>query len=146
MPAAKASNQSESVEKVTVEDTLKSAEKAKEEFSCDICDFTSNWANGLNIHMTRKHDKVEQLDGCVDVEEDDKYFSSKYYWKDGRIGTVFQTYLDVIDVIESSDLKEDDKQLEKGKALEARRVAFGTMHKFFPPWSTKWWIFFSLSV
>ena len=56
---------------------MKSAEKAKEEFSCDICDFTSNWANGLNIHMTRKHDKVEQLDGCVDVEEDDKYLSSK---------------------------------------------------------------------
>ena len=136
MPAAEASNQSETVEKVTVDDTLKSAEKAKDEFSCDICDFTSNWANGLSIHMTRKHEKVEQLDGCVDMEEDDKYFSSRHYWKEGRIGTAFQTYLDVIDIIEKSDLTEDAKQVEKGKALEARKVAFGTRHKFFPPWST----------
>ena len=37
MPAAEASNQSETVEKVTVDDTHKTAEIAKDEFSCDIC-------------------------------------------------------------------------------------------------------------
>ena len=86
--------------------------------------------------MTRKHEKVEQLDGCVDMEEDAKYFSSRHYWKEGRIGTAFQTYLDVIDIIEKSDLTEDEKQVEKSKTLEARKVAFGTKYKFFPPWST----------
>ena len=39
-------------------------------------------------------------------------------------------------IIEKSDLKEDAKQVEKSKTLEARKVAFGTKNKFFPPWST----------
>ena len=80
---------------------------------------------------------MEQIDGCVDMVEDDKYTSTRHYWKEGRIGTVFQTYLDVLDIIEKSDLNEDGKQNEKSKALEARKVAFGTSFKFFPPWSKK---------
>ena len=104
---------------------------------CHICYFMSYWANGLSIHMTRKHEKMEQIDGCVDMVEDGKYLSTRHYWKEGRIGRVFQTYLDVLDIIEKSDLNKDEKQLETGTALEARKVAFGSRHKFFPPWITK---------
>ena len=137
MPAAEASIQSETVEKVTNEGNIVNlAGEAKEEFSCDICDFKSNWANGLRIHMTRKHNSIEQLDGCDDLEENDKYLSCSNYWKEGQIGTVFQTYLDAIDIIDKSDLREDDKDVEKSKVLEARKQAFGTNFRFFPPWST----------
>ena len=40
------------------------------DFPCHICDFRSTWANGLSIHMTRKHANIEQLDGSTSVSED----------------------------------------------------------------------------
>ena len=49
----------------------KSAEKAKTGFSCLMCDFTSNWENGLKIHMTRKHCNIEQIDGNISVVSDE---------------------------------------------------------------------------
>ena len=101
-----------------------------------MCDFASNWANGLSIHMTRKHGRIEQLDGCNDVEESDKYFSTRHYWKEGRISTVFQTYLDATDVIEESELSEEEENVEKTKLLEGRKLAFGNSYEFFPPWSS----------
>jgi hypothetical protein len=134
MPAAEASIQSKTVEKEGNNCNL--ANQAKVTFSCDLCDFTSNWKNGLTIHMTRKYDRIEQLDGCGDDEENDKYLSSGHYWKKGWIGTVFQTYLDADDVIDKSNLNEEEKQVEKNKVLEARKLAFGTGFEFFPPWST----------
>ena len=61
---------------------------------------------------------------------------SFHFQKAGRIGTVFQTFPDALNVIEMSDIKEEAKHVEKGKVLEARKVAFGTSYKFVPPWST----------
>ena len=60
------------------------------------------------------------------------------YWTEGKLGTVFQTYLDAIDVIESGDFKEDFKDVEKPKVLEAKKQAFGTDYLYYPPWSSKW--------
>ena len=34
------------------------AEKVQELFECEICDFNSNWENGLKVHMTRIHSKI----------------------------------------------------------------------------------------
>ena len=53
----------------------KSAEKAGNYFKCLLCDFTSNWENGLQIHMTRKHNTIEQIDGnsTFDGEETQDY-------------------------------------------------------------------------
>ena len=39
------------------------AEKAMENVECQICDFKSNWKNGFQMHMTRKHGTIDQLDG-----------------------------------------------------------------------------------
>ena len=86
--------------------------------------------------MTRKHEQIEQLDGCGDVEENDKYMSSVQYWKKGWIGAAFQTYLDAVDVIEKSVFSEEERQVEKSKVLEARKLAFGSRYEFFPHWST----------
>ena len=86
----------------TIEDSAgKDAEKPDEYFYCELCDFKSNWNTGVTIHMTRKHHNLEQLDGIVeDLEEDEKYLSTQHYWKEGRIGTVYQTFLDVNDIKE----------------------------------------------
>merc|ERR1712126_199351 len=41
--------------------------KTGEVYNCELCDFISNKKSGLNIHMSRKHTVIEQLDGNVDV-------------------------------------------------------------------------------
>ena len=40
-----------------------SIEKVAQDFRCEICDFKSNRATGLQVHMSRKHATIEQLDG-----------------------------------------------------------------------------------
>ena len=76
--------------------------------------------------MSRKHGTIEQLDGI-----------NEHYWKTGRIGTIFQTFLDVNLIIESSNLSEDDKKMEKAKALDARKEAFGKEYAWYPPWKIR---------
>ena len=56
----------------------KSGEKAEHAFKCLICDFTSNWENQLQIHMTRKPNTIEQIDGnstfdSEEIDNDKKY-------------------------------------------------------------------------
>ena len=36
---------------------------------CELCDYASNHERGLNIHMSRKHTMIEQLDGVIDKDE-----------------------------------------------------------------------------
>ena len=71
------------------------------------------------------------------MDVDDKYVKTFHYWEKGRLSTVFQTFLDVLDVIENSDLTEESKELEKSKVLAARKKAFGKDFVLFPPWSSK---------
>ena len=117
------------------------AEQVKEIFCCDICDFCSNWENGLAIHMTRKHAKIDQLDGSSSIKEEsdenDVYAATIRYWKEGILGTVFQSFLDATKVIEESDLSDKFKDVEKAKVLEARKQAFGSDFVHFPPWRKK---------
>ena len=86
--------------------------------------------------MARKHANIEQIDGFISENDDwDKYESCRHYWKHGHIGTVYQSFLDAVDIIENSKLTEESKQEEKEKVVEARRKAFGSNFKHFPPWS-----------
>ena len=124
----------------TTKDKNNTAELAQNDFSCNICDFKSNWANGLQIHMTKMHANIEQVDGNGTVleEEDEKYSETEHYWKNGKLGTIYQTYLDVNYLIERSNLPEDSKMNEKEKALDARKFAFGSNFQNVPPWNKKW--------
>ena len=38
-------------------------------FFCELCDFRCNSEKGLNIHLTRKHPKIDQLDGNISLIE-----------------------------------------------------------------------------
>ena len=107
-------------------------------FQCIFCDFKSSWSNGLEIHMSRKHATIEQLDGNSSVDEDsmsdEKYDNTKHYWEKGWLGTIFMTFLDANEVIDGSNLDEENKIIEKEKVLEARKRAFGENYKWYPPW------------
>ena len=112
-----------------------SQEIEEEEHSCSICDFTSKWKNGLAVHMSRKHSRIEQLDGTSDeTDQDEKYDRTSHYWVYGRIGISYQNYLEAIEIIETSDLEIHDKEVEKLKVMKARKEAFGKNFKNFPPW------------
>ena len=144
MPTEKASDASEQVNDVAEEatDILPSekeneAVQVSEFYECSLCDFKSNWDNGLNIHMARKHAEIEQLDGNSENDEttDEKYAGSRHYWAEGRLSTVYQTFLDANEIIDKSELDEEEKEKEHAKLLDARKTAFGAHFKHFPPWS-----------
>ena len=103
--------------------------EAEIDFSCHICDFSSNWESGLHIHMTKKHANIEQVDGNEtlddDLEEDAQYKETSHYWKTGRLGTSYQAFIDANDCIEKSNLPEEIKKRETTKILDARKCAFG---------------------
>ena len=111
---------------------------------CEICDFVSNWKTGLSIHLSRKHGNIEQLDGHNDSSfSDEKYDSSRHYWETGRLGKRYQTYLDASEIIDKSDISEDDKLIEKEKLSNARKSVFCVQDKqnfkYFPPWNCMKW-------
>ena len=46
----------------------------------------------------------------VDEEDDDKYSTTEHYWKTGHLGTIYQTFIDVNKIIDSSNLQEKLKK------------------------------------
>ena len=46
-------------------------ENVAKDFRCEICDFKSNRATGLQVHMSRKHATIEQLDGNTSLPFDE---------------------------------------------------------------------------
>ena len=102
--------------------------------------FVSTWENGLKIHMSRKHSRIEQVDGCQDIDfedlenKDTRYNATDHYWRSGRIGIAYHAFLDAISVIDDSDLPIDLQEKEKDKILEARKSVFGDKFCDFPPW------------
>ena len=88
------------------------------------------------IHKGRKHKNgassliIGQFDGNdttndVDDVDDELYKRTEDYWKRGTLGTgvstVFQQFLDAIEVIDKSDLDEEEKKLEKDALIEAKK-------------------------
>ena len=136
--AGKAGEASEVSAEEAVQDTFdQSAEQARDIFPCLICEFVSNWESGLLIHMSKKHSMIEQLDGNAALPEDDNFADTAHYWKTGRLGTAFQTFLDANSIIDNSNFPEEFKETERAKVLEARKNAFGDNYKYVPPWNQK---------
>ena len=112
--------------------------QSNENLTCDLCDFVSFSENGLVIHMGHKHKNIEQLDGFSEFEneedDDQLLLSTERYWRTGILGSTFQTYLDVLIMIDGSTLEEDDKNIEKELVLKARKEAFGDDFMYYPPW------------
>ena len=117
----------------------KVAERAEttEKFECPICDFKSNWNNGLQVHMHRMHTVLEQIDGSVEqdiAENDTEYNNTVHYWEKGRIGIAYHSFLNANAIIDDSDMTNEEKVEEKNRLLESRKNAFGNNFKNYPPW------------
>ena len=107
-------------------------DKADESFLCENCSFRSKWINGLKVHMGIKHRKPQQIDDLING----KYENTEHYWKNGWLGSTYQTFLDANDIIEEVDFSPEDNEAEKNKVLDARKAAFGPGNwRNFPPWS-----------
>ena len=81
------------------------------------CDFDSNWKHGLEIHMTRKHSQMVQLDGNITFDsvelEDVKYENTSHYWKRGRLGINYQPFVDANLIIDNSNLSVNKEGVTK---------------------------------
>ena len=98
----------------------------------------TNCENGLKVHMSRMHSRIDQLDGPTDdCFNDEKYAGSKHYWMKVWLGGAYQSYIDAYDTIEECDLSEDEKNVEKAKLLNARKTALGGSYEYFPPWDKR---------
>ena len=120
------------------DDTLNETIANKTEmFDCDLCDFSSSWENGLKVHMSRKHSKIEQLDGTVDGDGyDQDYDGSKHYWAKGWLGGAYQSFIDANETVEKCDMLEEEKKNLKETILRSRKEALGASYSYYPPWST----------
>ena len=87
--AAKATTLENGSAENTERNQAKVAEQAKEHFSCDICDFWSNWVNGLDIHMSKKQANIEQLDESTSInkesEDNDNNLRTIHYLQEGKL-------------------------------------------------------------
>ena len=88
-PAEKASDVSENVESDKVlekeeaaevsKSSEKNAERATIDFRCELCDFQTTRKSGLTVHMSRKHPRIEQLDGHSDKNEaEDEAYAAQF--------------------------------------------------------------------
>ena len=102
---------------------------AQEGFQCQSCEFRSKWDTGFKVHMQCLHGDKAQ----ADITE--KYESTANYWKSGFLGTVYQRFLDVNDVINGMDFTVQEKAEAKNAILEAGKPAFNCKNWIdFPSW------------
>ena len=95
-----------------------------EAFNCDFCEFFSNREKGLKIHMKRKHQPIEQLDGNYEEIDD---FETEF---DNEIEEFLSTgNMECIDPQFWEDLSFylEGKE-EKLLALETRKQALDKMY------------------
>ena len=104
-------------------------------FHFKLCDFESNRESGLNIHMSRKHKTLEQIDGHSEFDDIDTEYDDEIedYLKTGVLGSDGQLWEDLLFYLKRSK--------DKLEALEARRLAIerdegiGYYLIKSPPWS-----------
>ena len=76
---------------------------------------------------------IEQLDENCYHYEDEKYVGSKHYWKKGWLGGAYHSFIVAYDVIEESEIHDDEKKIEHDKLLEPRKIALEDSYTYFPP-------------
>ena len=103
-----------------------SSEKVAKDFRCEICDFTSNRGSGLQVHMSRKHARIEQLDGNIslpnceygyneEVDEEIEHFLQYGYLRDPSVTAPpygKQLWLCITDEMRKAGLSWEERKAE----------------------------------
>ena len=98
-----------------------SNDKVATDFRCEICDFKSNRSTGLQVHMSRKHATIEQLDGNtslpyeVNEKVDDKveHFLQYGFLRDPSVRVRGQQlWLYIADEMQKCGLSFEERQAE----------------------------------
>ena len=89
------------------------------QFSCQLCDFLGNSNSGLEIHLSRKHKKVPQLDGMEEIEESEKDKCPNGATDKPEADNVDGMDMDHVDGME--DIEEEDDEDESWKVVRTRR-------------------------
>ena len=59
----------------------------------------SSFEVGLKVHIGNKDSNIEQIDGHGEVEDENRYENTKDYWREGRLGNAYFTYVDAMHLI-----------------------------------------------
>ena len=121
----KSANVEENVEDFIEENDDKNYEANSKEytpaFKCLECDFIGGNKNELRMHISLKHKKIVQLNGDLECESECQFnIWTDKNWRNGYIGDIFQTYLDVVKEINFCDLSQEFKDEEIDNVKKAR--------------------------
>ena len=84
---------------------------------CDLCEFVTSRKTGLDIHTSKKHKEIEQLDGN---SSDSEVIYAESYWERDYMGPEYQTYLNAIENIDNSNFSQEVQQSEINRAKITR--------------------------
>ena len=99
---------------------------------CDLCDFSSNWKNGLAIHIATVHES--SLEKKLKREEDWKIHNlSQKYWKTGLLESNLQVYVNCLMDVENAKVNEAVKVAEETKLETLWNEMQASKPKLFPP-------------
>ena len=105
-------------------------------FKCEECDFEALSSIKLKIHLRCEHAKVKNGSFQHETALKEKYESTKHYWKTGRIGISYQSFIEAIFVIKAC-LPQYQQVMEMDLLYEARKKLLGTNYFTYPPWCNK---------
>ena len=115
------------------ENKVVSEENAEQTFVCDKCDLETSSPIRLKVHSKCIHS--ETTTGQLAKMLKEKYENTEHYWKTGRLGISYQSYVEALSVIEAC-LPRYEQVVEKDLLLEARKKQFGIEYSTYPPWCT----------
>ena len=100
-----------------------------------LCDFHGVSTVGLNIHKSRKHEDIPQIDGATFNQRES---DTDFWWEKHQKHSLrsYQMYIDVLQDIEDAKISEEDKILEKENVNNGRKEALGKIWDQCPPWNT----------
>ena len=106
---------------------------------CEICDFVSNWKNGLSIHLSRKHGNIEQLDGHNDSSFSYENVVALVITGKQEDLVKYQTYFDASEIIDKSE-KENLLNGRKSNFIKkTSRILSTFLHGIaWDGWQTRW--------
>ena len=105
-------------------------------FRCEECEFEAFSSIKLKMHIRCAHAKIENGNARYERTLNEKYKNTEHYWKTGRIGISYQSFIEANFLIDAC-LPQYQQVVEKDLLFEARKKQFGSNYYSYPPWCNK---------